>query len=48
MKSSKQKAKERNADLTKTQEVTYKEELKTAESIAESVENKEMTNEDYS
>jgi hypothetical protein len=45
MKSSKREAKERNNDLTKTQEVTYKEELKSAESVAET---KEMTNEDYS
>jgi hypothetical protein len=45
MKSSKQEAKERNNDLTKTQEVLYKEELKSAESVSET---KEMTNEDYS
>ncbi|MDM5317952.1 hypothetical protein QUF49_18305 [Fictibacillus sp. b24] len=45
MKSSKQEAKERNNDLTKTQEILYKEEIKSAESTAEQ---KEMTNEDYS
>jgi hypothetical protein len=45
MKSSKQEAKERNDHLKKMQEVTYKEELKSAESVAET---KEMTNEDYS
>lgn len=48
MKSSKREAKERNNDLTKTQEVTYKEELKSAESVAETADTKEMTNEDYS
>jgi hypothetical protein len=45
MKSSKSKAKERNDNLKKSQEVTYKEEFKSAEAVAET---KEMTNEDYS
>lgn len=40
-------AKERNADLTKTQEVTYAQELKSAQYPAET-EAKEQTNEDYS
>ncbi|MBD7965361.1 MAG: hypothetical protein ACQET8_17995 [Bacillota bacterium] len=45
MESKKQQAKERNDDLTKTQEILYKEELKSAESTAET---QEMTNEDNS
>ncbi|MED1864009.1 hypothetical protein P4V41_11155 [Fictibacillus nanhaiensis] len=45
MESKKQQAKERNDDLTKAQEILYKEELKSAESIAET---QEMTNEDNS
>jgi hypothetical protein len=45
MKSSKQEAKERNNDLTKKQEVTYKEQITSTETTAET---KEMTNEDYS
>ncbi|WP_416730549.1 hypothetical protein [Fictibacillus sp. JL2B1089] len=46
MESKKQQAKERNDDLTKTQEILYKEELKSAESTAETTQ--EMTNEDNS
>ncbi|MGA4721630.1 hypothetical protein [Fictibacillus nanhaiensis] len=45
MESKKQQAKERNDDLTKTQEILYKEELKSAEATAET---QEMTNEDNS
>ncbi|MBY6038371.1 hypothetical protein KUV80_17165 [Fictibacillus nanhaiensis] len=45
MKNNKHTAKERNEELTKTQEVTYAQEMN---SIPQAEETKEQTNEDYS